>query len=58
MAVIGNTPPPGDKPKNVNGLMVEKAPITIQQLHDGKKHYSKIDKTFLVRNSHFEVSFQ
>ena len=26
--------------------MVEKAPITIQQLHDGKKHYSKTDKTF------------
>ena len=38
--------------------MVEKAPITIQQLHDGKKHYSKIDKTFLVRNSHFQISFQ
>ena len=38
--------------------MVEKAPITIQQLHDGKMHYSKIDKTFLVLNSHFEVWFQ
>ena len=38
--------------------MVEKAPITIQQLHDGKKHYSKIEKTVLVRNNDFEVWFQ